>query len=292
MLLQKGSKGAEVVALQQLLNRAGGVILKTDGDYGPATETAVRNFQASVGIMADGVINDLTYQKLLDRDKATLLTTAGLKAIVPGMSDARVAIFTPALDAAMKEFQINTPRRVGMFIANMAHESAEFSLMVENLNYSAVGLATTWANRYGLNGKKGVPNALANQIARNPIAIANQTYANRMGNGGPESGDGWRYRGRCPIGITFHDNYAAAGKALGLDLVSCPELLEQPVPGCRAAAHFWWSNGINAYADKNDFDGACDKVNIGKKTDKVGDAIGFPERRKYWDNARRVFNLS
>lgn len=289
-LLQKGSKGAEVQALQTLLNSVLSLSLKVDGDFGGVTETAVRNFQASVGIPATGQVDDLTMSKLKDKSSAPLLTVQQLISIVP-MPAARAAQFAPALDAAMKEFEINTPIRVAMFLANTAVESGSFAKMVENLNYSAVGLSNTWPKRYAVGEVRGVPNALAHRIARNPEAIANNTYGGRMGNGPVASGDGWRYRGRSPVAITGLDNYKAAGKELNLDLVSCPELLEQPTAGCRASAHFWKANGINVFADKGDFDGACDKVNIGKKTDKWGDAIGFEERKAFYDKARIVLGV-
>lgn len=38
--------------------------------------------------------------------------------------------------------------------------------------------------------------------------IANIAYANRLGNGNIESGDGWRYRGAGVLEITEKDNYA------------------------------------------------------------------------------------
>lgn len=289
-LLQKGSKGAEVQALQTLLNSTLGLTLKADGDFGGLTERAIRNFQASVGIPTTGQADDLTMAKLKDQAQAPLITVQQLISIVP-MPAARAAQFAPALDAAMKEYEINTPIRIAMFLANVATESSSFASMVENLNYSAIGLSNAWPSRYGVGGKRGVPNELANRIARQPEVIANITYADRMGNGPASSGDGWRYRGRSPAQITGLDNYIAAGKELKLDLVNCPELLEQPTAGCRAAAHFWKSNGINVYADKGDFDGACDKVNIGKKTEKQGDALGFVHRQAFYVKARPVLGL-
>ncbi|MCO3054917.1 glycoside hydrolase family 19 protein, partial [Pseudomonas aeruginosa] len=68
-------------------------------------------------------------------------------------------VFVPALQAAMAEAQIDTPARGAAFIAQVGHESAQLTRLVENLNYSAWSLAATWPGRY--RGADGQPNALA-----------------------------------------------------------------------------------------------------------------------------------
>lgn len=96
-----------------------------------------------------------------------------------------------------------------------------------------------------------VPNALALRIARQPELIANTTYGGRadLGNGPIESGDGWKYRGRGLLQITGKFNYIAAGKALSLDLLNKPELLEIPEYAARSAVWFFVRNGCVALAE-------------------------------------------
>ena len=53
--IRKGSKGATVETLQRLLQ------IKVDGDFGPATEKAVMQFQKSKGLVADGVVGNKTW---------------------------------------------------------------------------------------------------------------------------------------------------------------------------------------------------------------------------------------
>lgn len=106
----------------------------------------------------------------------------------------RAGVFVGALNRGMTRFGITSPVRVAAFLAQVGHESGQLTHLVENLNYSARSLAATWPSRYL--GADGQPNALAQRLARNPRAIANNTYASRNGNGDEASGDGWRFRGR------------------------------------------------------------------------------------------------
>lgn len=178
---------------------------------------------------------------------------------------------------------INTVSRIGMFLANCAHESAGFTRLEEGLNYSAEGLARTWPKRYSIGDGK-TPNSTAISIARNPQKIANLTYANRMGNGDVESGDGWNYRGRGPIQITFKDNYIALDKVHPeLNVLKSPDVISKTINGAiKSAIWYWNANNCNTKADINDFDGACDLVNLGRKTQAIGDSIGYKDRLDWY----------
>lgn len=173
-----------------------------------------------------------------------------------GATIVRAAQWLPHLQAAMARFEINTPLRQAAFLAQLGHESGGLAAVQENLNYSAEALQRVF--------KKYFPTpALAESYARQPQRIANRVYANRMGNGEEASGDGWRYRGRGPIQLTFKKNYEAAGKALGLDLVNDPNLVLDPRIGSLVAAWFWSTNNLNAYADKGDNKTVSKIVNTG-----------------------------
>ncbi len=101
--------------------------------------------------------------------------------------------FVPALNRAMTRFRIDSQVRRAAFLAQVGHEPGHLRRLVENLNYSAAGLAATWPGRY--RAADGQPNDLARRLERQPQRIANHVYANRLGNGSVESGYGWRYRG-------------------------------------------------------------------------------------------------
>ena len=152
--------------------------------------------------------------------------------------------FQPITDA-MKEFGITEPKDKAMFIAQVGHESAGFSALVENFNYTPAALLTTCGRR--------VTNYQASMLGRangkpaSQEAIANLVYSNRLGN--KAAGDGWKYRGRGLIQITGLTNYRDCGNGLKLDLVTNPELLEKDINAARSAAWFYVSKGCLKYTD-------------------------------------------
>lgn len=175
-----------------------------------------------------------------------------------GCSSAVAGAWLAPMQAACDEFGVsNTPERVAAFLANVGVESNGLTVFVENLNYSAQGLANTWPARYAVGAQVTVkvPNQTAYQLAGNPVAIANNVYANRLGNGPESSGDGWKYRGQGPIQLTGRDNilkfFAAAGLALNTD----PAELQQPALGSKSAAWFFANSGAFVFADEGNF--AC-----------------------------------
>ncbi|HBO5407499.1 TPA: glycoside hydrolase family 19 protein [Pseudomonas aeruginosa] len=208
-----------------------------------------------------------------------LITEQQLLQIFPNAGH-RAGFFVPALNVAMERFGITAPVRVAAFLAQVGHESSQLTRLVENLNYSAQGLAATWPSRY--RGADGKPNALALNLARHPQAIANNTYASRNGNGDEASGDGWRFRGRGLLQITGRKNYRAAGAGLGLPLEAEPELLEQPEHAARSSAWWWAAHGLNGLADSGRFALITRTINGGMN--------GQVERLELWERAKAVLS--
>lgn len=205
--------------------------------------------------------------------------------IAAGVKPAVAQDWLPFIQATCAEFQINTPKRVAAFIAQTAHESGGYTMLTENLNYSADTLAGVWPNRFAVQepdpAKKGktrpkkekgknIPNKFAQSLHRKPEMIANVCYSARMGNGTIESGEGWLYRGRGAKQLTGKDNYTRCGKALGIDLVANPDLLLQPEFAMRSAGWFWASNKCAELIDKDDFVGLTKRIN--------GGVIGLSQR--------------
>jgi putative chitinase len=93
--------------------------------------------------------------------------------------------------------------------------------------------------------------------------IGNRIYANRYGNGSEASGDGFKYRGRGLIQITFKDNYEAIGDSLDIDLVSYPAQLLRSELAALSAALYWHAHGCNELADAGDIRGITRAINGG-----------------------------
>jgi putative chitinase len=160
-------------------------------------------------------------------------------------------IWSAALNAILPKYGITTPLRIAAFLAQCGHESAGFTVLVENLNYSAEALATQWPNRYAVDPKAKIkaPNALALKLHRNPEAIANSVYANRLGNGNEASGDGWAHRGRGAIQCTGRANYINFARSAGKPYNEITAYLETPEGAIESACWFWSRNELNLLAD-------------------------------------------
>lgn len=170
---------------------------------------------------------------------------------------------------------LTTVDRMAGFLAQAAHESAQFKLVRENLNYSAEGLLRTFPKYF-----KTAADAAA--YARQPVKIGNRVYANRMGNGNEASGDGYKFRGRGFFQITGKENYTNCGKDLGLDLLVTPESLERTVAATESALWFWKTKNLNRFADANDIRGMTKAINGGYN--------GLDERTYYYLRAKKVLS--
>ena len=215
------------------------------------------------GFLRPDHVRDATKKVASERDRAPLVSpiTIGLLEAM-GIRHALAVQWLPHLSMAAHRYQIDAnPRRLAAWLATIAHESARLTSVVENLNYSAMGLAQTWPARYA--DMTGQPNATAIRIARKPEDIANLTYAGRLGNGSAGSGDGWKYRGRGLIQITGRDNYARTGAELGYNLIAHPERLEEPYLAALSAAEWWHRHGCNSLADTGDMGSITNRVNGG-----------------------------
>jgi putative chitinase len=168
----------------------------------------------------------------------------------------------------MPKWGVDTTSEIASFVAQVAHESNELTRLAENLNYSADRLMQVWPRRF-------TTLDVARPYAHKPEELANLVYANRLGNGDPASGDGWRFRGRGPIQITGRTNYRDCGAGIGVDLLAQPELLFQPYHGIRSALWYWKSRGLDRLDDDDDVRAETRLINGGEH--------GLARRQAYFD---------
>lgn len=173
--------------------------------------------------------------------------------IACGIDPLRARFFLPHLAPAMQRFGIFSQRQRAGFLAHAIHESTGFSQLHEGLNYrDPERIARIFRKAFDLDRDGAISTFEIEQAkvyVNAPERLANKAYANRYGNGSEVSGDGWRYRGRGLFQLTFKDNYAAAGKAIGVDYVADPEAVARPDGASLTAAEFWTRKGCNALMD-------------------------------------------
>jgi putative chitinase len=201
---------------------------------------------------------------------ACMLTLERFSAMFPQANRTDLLRFAEPLDAAMEAFDITTVPRQAMFLAQCAHESAQFRHVAENLSYSSADRLRQVFSIF--RHVDPLP------FVKQPEKLANLVYANKLGNGTVRSGDGWRYHGRGLLQITGKANYAALVEALGHDIVADADYLATPEGASRSAACWWQQHGCNSLADHRDIVG-CTRVINGARM------LGLAERTQLWERA-------
>jgi putative chitinase len=184
-----------------------------------------------------------------------LVTPDVIKALMPRAKQADINKYADAILILWTSFEMNTnPYRLAASMAQCGHECGDLSRMEENLNYSAEGLLKIFPAYFSP--------LLAKEYARKPKAIANRVYANRMGNGPEDSGDGWEHRGKGMIQLTGKNNQTLCAQEGKFDVA---DILE-PYNAVYCAAWFWRKNSLNKFADSGtmaDFDKISKAINLG-----------------------------
>jgi putative chitinase len=170
---------------------------------------------------------------------------------------------------------ILNPIQQAAFIGQCGHESGNFKILEENLNYSAERLMKIWPKRFPTLES-------AQPYHRNPRKIANKVYANRMGNRDEASDDGWRFRGSGWVQLTGHDNFYHFSKAVGVDVVMKPDLVRTPEYAALSAGWFWATHKCNEVALLGEWGRLTKIIN--------GGTIGLQDRIKHTNEALAVLS--
>jgi putative chitinase len=177
-----------------------------------------------------------------------------------------------ALCEVLPKYEINTFRRVAMFMAQCGHESGNFTELKENLNYQAHALSSIWPKRF--------PPDIAGQYAHNQEAIANRAYCDRMGNGPEQSGDGWKFHGRGLIQLTGRTLYEQLAKEIGKELDETVDYCETFDGAIESACFFWEHHKLNAVSDTGDIVHVTKIIN--------GGTLGLDDRTARYNYALQV----
>lgn len=206
-----------------------------------------------------------------------MITLEQFSAMIPKNKDPKS--WYDAAVPMFEKYEINTPLRIAGFMAQCAHESADFTLLEENLNYSDKALTSVFGRYFGP-GKRD-----AKEYARNPEKIANYVYMDefrskggQMGN--VKEGDGWRFRGRGIKQLTGRNNYTAFGKSVGMTAEEAAEYVATPKGALESACWFWATNKLEKWADADDNVGLTKKIN--------GGTIGLEDRNKRYASAKAI----
>jgi putative chitinase len=179
------------------------------------------------------------------------VTQQQLQIVMPN-ARSQAGVFISALNTAMSHRNINTPKRIAAFLAQVGHESGQ-------LQYVREFGGAQYLSKYDTGA----------------LAV-------RLGNTPEPDGDGQKYRGRGLIQITGRDNYRQCSLGLFGDdrLLFLPELLEKPQWAAESAAWFWEQNGFNELADRDQFNSITRRIN--------GGLNGLQDRLQLWARARAV----
>ncbi len=199
------------------------------------------------------------------------ITAAHIKAIYPQYKYPQD--LAEALNESFDKYDINTVNRAAGFLAQCGHESNGFTVLKENLNYSADGLNKIF-HKYFPTVESATP------YARNPQKIANKVYGGRMGNGPESSGEGFKFCGRGAIQLTGKDNYSKFAASVGMTIDEAVADLETLDGAIESACWFWKTNGLNAICDANDIVKMTKKIN--------GGTIGLEDRTAHYNKAKQV----
>lgn len=178
-----------------------------------------------------------------------------------------------AMFEILPDYDIVTVNRVAGFIAQCAHESLDFTVTEENLNYSASRLNEVFPKYFARAGRE------AREYHRNPEKIANVVYANRMDNGDEQSGDGWKFRGRGLIQLTGRHNYTEFGKSCGMTPEEVIDYVQTKKGAIHSACWYWDNRNINRAADADDLRWMTKLIN--------GGTHGLQDRQFRYDRAKK-----
>ena len=179
----------------------------------------------------------------------SLLTVDQLSAMIP--TNKEVGEWCAALNEMLPKYGITTDKRIAGFISQCAHESSDFRVLQENLNYKEATLLKVFPRYFG----PGKENAA--EYAGKPEKIANYVYMDKNRSkagalGNVKDGDGWLFSGKGLKQVTGRSNTTAFGKTVGMTAEEAAAYLLTKKGALESALWFWGSRNLNEVADTGD----------------------------------------
>ncbi len=216
--LRQGSRGEEVKRLQSRLKELGFSPGAIDGDFGSATDAAVRAFQASKGLLVDGIVGQRTLA-MLNTDVEPDPPLA-----IEGVTVDRVSQMFP--DTRRANIEANLPFVLDSLVEGDLADKPMVLMALATIRAETAGFVPIDEGRSRFNTSPG----------GHPFDL----YDNRrdLGNQGPP--DGERFKGRGYIQLTGRDNYRRISQKIGMGdrLVEDPDLANDPTTAARILTAF------------------------------------------------------
>jgi putative chitinase len=204
----------------------------------------------------------------------SLITEAQLAVMIP--TNKEVGEWCAALNEMLPKYGITTDKRIAGFISQCAHESADFKILQENLNYKEATLLKVFPRYFG----PGKENAA--EYAGKPEKIANYVYMDKNRSkggalGNVNDGDGWLFSGKGLKQVTGRANTTAFGKTVGMTAEEAAAYLLTKKGALESALWFWGSRNLNDVADTGDVTRLTKIIN--------GGDIGLADRQQRFAKA-------
>lgn len=200
-----------------------------------------------------------------------------LNELLKGVEKDKVGEWYQLLKEKLPEYGITTEKRVASFLSQVGHESRNFTQIRENLNYqSSDRIRKVFGNRFVDSSVR------PSDLVGNPEKTANFVYSDMLGNGPPESGDGWKFRGGGLMQLTGRNNYEAFAKSQGITADQASNFVETKEGALVSALWFWKRNDLNSQTDHGGIEQVTQTINGGQ--------IGIDDRKRRFSKALSVLS--
>ena len=273
MYIHLGQESTKVGYIRILLGMSPSRVFDND------TKNSVIAFQKRNKLVPDGIVGNKTWAKLVNNNASDKAKSVVMK-IKPSVANGKpvhyadpddiarvlvhkfantshnISYIVEGMEAINRHsitLDLDTGSKLAHFFGQMYQEVGRNMVMMENMNYTSQALKSIF-KYYRINPSKADMHGRTHAHSANQEQIANHAYANRYGNGNPESGDGWNYRGRGGAHTTFVANYRASNDWIANnlsgkypDFVKQPDLVKEPEYALLFGAVYWKMSGASKY---------------------------------------------